>query len=178
MRLVVETNLNGMNYPSKFQFQCGAIGRMTQLFANYSFSSFNSSVVRLVVSDWGFSHEHKTAFQFQCGAIGSNFKQSSKHGKPSFNSSVVRLVENPYATSAFELPCFNSSVVRLVAISVASAERKVPCFNSSVVRLVAGNGSSTPSGNMFQFQCGAIGRYKYRMILAMKDVSIPVWCDW
>ena len=52
-----------------FQFQCGAIGRSSEVIPRLYIVSFNSSVVRLVV-DPGTSSGRVPMFQFQCGAIG------------------------------------------------------------------------------------------------------------
>ncbi len=161
----------------RFQFQCGAIGRISPTEVTVPVRSFQfqcgaigrsyfvgeappKSVSIPVWCDWEIVFKNcrnaATEFQFQCGAIGRKASQASTLGLPRFNSSVVRLgverIGKIVGVWGFQFQC--GAIGRATSVFSAYA---VNCFNSSVVRL----GDNSP-----------------KVELCLKNVSIPVWCDW
>ena len=175
----------GKNYRAKvanmFQFQLGAIGSEDMcLFLSHELSCFNSSLVRLGVTQetnlkhLAFSFNSSLVrlgdpeccperfgldeFQFQLGAIGS--------GKKEATSQVLRVSipawcdweEMADKMNAEQLTSFNSSLVRLGVILSSCITKQRCSFNSSLVRLGAPLRTvALISAGMFQFQLGAIG---------------------
>ena len=184
-----------------FQFQYGAIEGMSPLMVSVPLNDFNSSMVRLKVSESkggrGKVHHFNssmvrlkeppapvlmidTKFQFQYGAIeGGEPEADGQDDHRNFNSSMVRLKATRRSA--------RMNLIEWISIPVWCDWRKeikkraafIINFNSSMVRLKGTSLTRWQSTRLISIPVWCDWRHIQSSGSGTNaQISIPVWCDW